>query len=135
MLYMLDICYQLSINDIYHNIMRGYLINDKPYKKFSIFLFKGVCDNIKKIDYMIKCHVKNWEIQRMAIVDRNIIRIAIFEIFATLDTPINVIIDEAVEISKKYSTANSSKFVNGVLDNLKIIRKNKIYTNEKTKKN
>ena len=59
---------------------------------------------------------------RMATVDRDILRMAAWEILHELDTPINVIINEALEIAKKYSTAESSKFVNGILDKIKLER-------------
>ncbi|MCA6072478.1 MAG: transcription antitermination factor NusB [Endomicrobium sp.] len=92
------------------------------YREFAVNLFKGVCDKKDAIDALIQQYAKNWELKRMAVVDRNIIRLAIYEIMATPNTPINVIINEAVEISKKYSTKDSSKFVNGILDKLKVIR-------------
>jgi N utilization substance protein B len=94
------------------------------YREFAEKLFKGVCQRREEIDSLIKKYVKNWDLKRMATVDRNIIRLAAYEILATPETPINVIIDEAVEISKKYSTKDSSKFVNGILDKLKVVRDN-----------
>lgn len=94
------------------------------YKSFALEIFHGVLENQSEIDRLMMEQATNWEIGRMAVVDRNIIRIAVFEILQMHQTPINVIIDEAVEISKKYSTKDSSKFVNGVLDKLKIIREN-----------
>lgn len=100
----------------------GQLPLKDSYRDFGMKLFEGVCDKKEKIDGLIAKYAKNWEINRMAAVDRNIIRMAAYEIMAMTETPINVIIDEAVEISKKYSTKDSSKFVNGILDKLKIIR-------------
>ena len=95
----------------------------EPYRVFAVKIFKGVCDKKAEIDVLIAQYAKNWELERMAAVDRNIIRLAAYEIIDMPETPINVIIDEAVEISKKYSTKDSSKFVNGVLDKLKAARK------------
>ena len=60
---------------------------------------------------------------RMAAIDRSILRLAAYELLLEADTPINVIINEAVEIAKKFSTADSSKFVNGILDKIKVERK------------
>jgi N utilization substance protein B len=92
------------------------------YRDFAVNLFAGACQKKDVIDAFIKQYAKNWELERMAVVDRNIIRLAIYEIMAVPNIPINVIIDEAVEISKKYSTEDSSKFINGILDKLKVIR-------------
>jgi N utilization substance protein B len=120
MLYATDNC-TFSIEDVYCSF-ESYLPKEEAYKAFAVDLFKGVCENREKIDSLIKQYAKNWELERMAVVDRNIIRLAAYEIMATPDIPISVIIDEAVEISKKYSTKDSSKFVNGILDKLKNIR-------------
>jgi N utilization substance protein B len=109
-----------------HSFLYEYLPKGKAYRIFAMSLFKGVCENKENIDFLIKQYAKNWELGRMAVVDRNIIRIAVYEIIATPYTSINIIINEAVEISKKFSTKDSSKFVNGILDKLKIIRDYKI---------
>jgi transcription antitermination protein NusB len=90
---------------------------------FADELFKGTWTMKKKLDGIIGEHAENWEMDRMAVIDRNILRFAAFEIMDMIETPINVIIDEAVEIAKKFSTIDSGKFVNGILDKLKTIRK------------
>ncbi|MDR3281436.1 MAG: transcription antitermination factor NusB [Endomicrobium sp.] len=123
MLYTLDNC-STSIESIY-NSLDEYLPKDNVCRGFAINLFSGVCAKKIEIDCLIKKFAINWEIERMAVVDRNIIRIAAFEIIDTPDTPFRVIIDEAIEISKKYSTKNSSKFVNGILDKFKDTRTQK----------
>jgi len=94
----------------------------EAYKSFALAIFNGVCLKRSDIDALIEQYAKNWDLERMAAVDRNIIRLAAFEIMDMPETPINVIIDEAVEISKKYSTKDSGKFVNGILDKLKAVR-------------
>jgi N utilization substance protein B len=120
MLYTMDNC-STSVESIYSSLDE-YLPKNDLCRVFAVNLFKGVCTKKKEIDYLIKKFATNWEIKRMAVVDRNIIRLAAFEIIDTSDTPLKVIIDEAIEISKKYSTKNSSKFVNGILDKLKDTR-------------
>lgn len=120
MLYTFDNC-NVSVENVYR-FFDGYFPKNKIYKMFAISLFMGVCRNKEKIDSFINQYAKNWELDRMAAVDRNIIRLAVYEIMANQNTPINVIIDEAVEISKKYSTKDSGKFINGILDKLKLIR-------------
>ncbi|MFA7074044.1 MAG: transcription antitermination factor NusB [Endomicrobiaceae bacterium] len=94
-----------------------------PYREFAVSIFRGVCKNQQQIDKLIEQSADNWEIKRMSVIDRNIMRLATYEILYMKDTPISVIIDEAVEISKTYSNRDSSKFVNGILDKLKDERK------------
>jgi len=120
MLYAFDNC-SMPLDAVFETFA-GHFPQGDAYKNFAEKLFKGVCDNKAEIDSLIEKHAKNWNIERMAAVDRNIIRIAAYEILLMPETPVNVIIDEAVEISKKYSTSDSSKFVNGILDKLKTVR-------------
>jgi N utilization substance protein B len=96
-----------------------------PYREFAVTIFRGVCENQKEIDSLIEKYADNWEISRMTVIDRNIMRLAAYEILYMPKTPISVIIDEAVEISKAYSNKDSGKFVNGILDKLKNERKSK----------
>jgi N utilization substance protein B len=120
MLYIVDNCNE-SIKTVCDAFIKK-LPKNNVYKKFTMDLFFGVCNKKKYIDSIIKKYAKNWDIERMVVVDRNIIRIAIYEIMFFNFTPINVIINEAIEISKKYSTKDSRKFINGILDKAKIIR-------------
>lgn len=88
-------------------------------KEFANFLTQGTYHNLEKIDQLISKHAENWELNRMASIDLAILRIATFELISQQDTPVNVIINEAIEIAKYYSTTDSGKFVNGVLDKIK----------------
>ena len=98
-------------------------------KDFAFKLVKGVCENIKRIDEMLAKCSANWLTARMTPVDRNIIRVAAYELIY-FDTPPAVAIDEAIEIAKKFGAEKSSKFVNGVLD---CIRKNSRRKEEREK--
>ncbi len=82
---------------------------------FLQFLSKGVTRHIKKIDKIIKIFAPEWPINQISIVDRNILRIAIFELVYNSSTPYKVVINEAVELAKNFSGEKSSKFINGVL--------------------
>ena len=88
-------------------------------KPFFLDLVKGVKENSSQIDAFLNKYSKNWRISRMPVVDRNIMRIAIFEFLKHSDIPPSVTINEAVEIGKKYGTRDSGSFINGVLDRIK----------------
>jgi N utilization substance protein B len=83
---------------------------------YADLLVKRVRDNKPEIDALLQRHTDNWDIKRIAVVDRNVLRLAITELYYMEDIPFKVIIDEAVEIAKKYGTNDSGKFVNGILD-------------------
>ncbi len=87
-------------------------------KEFADYLVIGTCKNKGLIDNLITKYATNWQIQRMATVDRNIIRMATFELLFAEDIPPKVSINEAIEIAKKYGDKDSNKFVNGVLDKI-----------------
>src|SRR5262245_60490627 len=86
---------------------------------FAEPLIRGALEHRESIDEQIKKHVKNWELHRIAAVDRNILRLAIYEMLHREDIPPIVSINEAVDIAKKFSTHESGKFVNGILDKIK----------------
>jgi N utilization substance protein B len=86
---------------------------------FAEPLIQGVLEHREELDEVIKKHAQNWELHRIAAVDRNILRLAIFEMLHRDDIPPVVSINEAVDIAKKFSTQDSGKFVNGILDKVK----------------
>lgn len=88
-------------------------------KNFATELATGTYENLSFIDNLLKKCADNWDISRLAAVDRNILRFAVYELLFLNDIPPKVTINEAIEIAKKYSTADSGKFVNGILDRIK----------------
>lgn len=86
---------------------------------FSEPLIRGVIEHQEKIDAEIQKHAKNWSLARMAAVDRNVLRLAAYEMLFRDDIPPIVSINEAVDIAKKFSTHDSGKFVNGLLDQIR----------------
>jgi N utilization substance protein B len=86
---------------------------------FADPLIRGTLEHRDAIDEHIKKHAKNWEFHRIATVDRNIMRLAIYEMLFREDIPPIVSINEAVDIAKKFSTQDSGKFVNGILDKVR----------------
>jgi len=87
-------------------------------REFAVKIFRGTVDHMSAIDEMIQAQADNWRLSRMATVDRNIIRMSVYEFLHESDTPKLVIIDEAIEIAKKYGTQKSSQFINGILDGI-----------------
>jgi len=90
-------------------------------KPFFSHLVRGVVENRIQIDELLDKYSKNWKIFRMPVVDRNIMRMAIFEFLQCNDIPTSVTINEAVEIGKTYGTRDSGSFINGVLDRIKLL--------------
>lgn len=93
--------------------------DEAAVRLFSDPLIKGTLEYRDEADELIKKHAKNWELHRIAAVDRNILRLAIYEMLHRDDIPPVVSINEAVDIAKKFSTQDSGKFVNGILDKIK----------------
>lgn len=87
-------------------------------KEFTEELVRGTLNRLNEIDTMIERVTENWLLKRMAIVDRNILRFAAYEILYRKDIPAAVTINEAIEIAKKFSSTEAAPFINGVLDRL-----------------
>ncbi len=93
--------------------------DEAAVRVFADPLIRGAITHRDEADELIKKHARNWELHRIAAVDRNILRLAIFEMLHRDDIPPVVSINEAVDIAKKFSTQDSGKFVNGILDKVK----------------
>jgi N utilization substance protein B len=87
-------------------------------RDFAARIFEGTVRELETIDSMIVAQAENWRIERMAVVDRNIMRASIYEFLHESETPKLVIVDEAIEIAKRFGNENSSKFINGILDGI-----------------
>ena len=92
---------------------------DSEVQQFGEALARGVLENRPALDEQIRRVTENWELDRIAAVDRNILRLAIYEMMFRDDVPPVVSINEAIEIAKKFSTKESGKFVNGILDRIR----------------
>jgi N utilization substance protein B len=93
--------------------------DEAAVRLFADPLIRGALEHRDEADAVIIKHAKNWELHRIAAVDRNILRLAIYEMLHREDIPPVVSINEAVDIAKKFSTQDSGKFVNGILDKVK----------------
>ncbi len=90
----------------------------KLIRQFTTQIIQGTLANLPQIDSVISSYAQNWQLKRMAVIDRNILRLATFELLFLEDIPRKVSINEAVELAKKYGDVDSSKFVNGILDKI-----------------
>jgi N utilization substance protein B len=89
-----------------------------PWDEFMDLLTRGSVEHLEELDALLDRHSQNWRVARMSYVDRNILRLAAFEMIHT-DTPAPVVIDEALELARRFSSDESVSFVNGVLDALR----------------
>ena len=120
-LYQVDITrgnWQEAIENFWQNNEMGDISDE--LKDFSVPLLEGVVEHMPEIDKKISKYAANWQLERMAFVDRNIMRLGCFELLYRVDIPPKVAINEAVELAKKYSGIESGKFVNAILDQIKI---------------
>ena len=86
---------------------------------FAHKLVKGTVEHVEDIDRLIQKHAENWRLDRMAVVDRNVLRLATHEFLVDKETPKTVVINEAIEIARRFSTQESPQFINGILDGIK----------------
>ncbi len=93
---------------------------DEPadVRAFAERIVEGTIDHLEEIDSIIRRHAENWVLERMALVDRNVLRAAAYELLYEMGTPPAVVINEALEIAKKFSMKESSAFINGILDKI-----------------
>lgn len=118
----LQVLYQLEQNPAIDPVQVERFIqrrlSDESLRKFARELVAGVRDDQARIDALISEVAENWRLDRMAAIDRNILRLGAFELLSSEGVPPKVAINEALELAKRYSTAQSSRFVNGILDRL-----------------
>lgn len=116
-IYLADVC-RMKVLEIPEAVWSEESLTPKT-RAFARHLAEGVETQGSRLDALVAKVAKNWELSRMASIDRCLLRLGTFELLNDLETPVNVIINEAVEIAKQYSTAESGKFVNGILDKVK----------------
>jgi transcription antitermination factor NusB len=92
---------------------------DREAREFAGRLIQGIHEHRAELDGVIGEVAENWNIERMAVIDRNVLRIACYELLQCKDIPPKVAINEAIELGKRYSTQNSGAFINGILDKVK----------------
>jgi N utilization substance protein B len=117
----LQVLYQVEQNpgippDEIRRFIQRRLLEDRKLCEFTEGLVDGVKEHQTQIDTMISEVAENWRLDRMAAIDRNILRLGAYEMLFLPQVPAKVAINEALELAKRYSTAQSSRFVNGILD-------------------
>jgi len=121
--YALQILFQLDLTcsdfneDVWNEFWEGN-DEDKEVKEFTRDIVASTQEHIAEIDEAIKKAAEHWSIARMAVIDRNILRAAAYELLYRKDIPPSVVMNEALEIAKKYSTEESAPFINGILDKI-----------------
>ncbi len=130
--YALQVLFQLDVtnNKFTDEVLKNFWKNikeDDDVKEFANDIVIGTRENIDSIDKIIKKTAEHWAINRIAVVDRNILRAAAYELLYRSDIPPSVVMNEAIEISKKFSTEDSASFINGILDKIakKTVKKQK----------
>ncbi len=107
-----------ALVESYWNELGDTAIDDKT-REFANRLACGTLKNVEAIDELIRTRAQHWRIERMAIVDRNVLRLAVFE-FLHQDTPNGVAINEALEVARRFSTYEATQFINGILDAIRL---------------
>jgi len=118
-----DVPVQSALNDLWSGLMDGEGIEEartpeSEEVEFAQRIVNGVADNRAGIDELIEGSSTNWRMARMPVVDRNILRMAVYELMECKDIPATVSINEAVELAKKFGTSDSRGFVNGIVDRI-----------------
>jgi N utilization substance protein B len=111
--------HELAGGDVRHfinTILKPNLAEDAENLKFATSLFLRTIDMTEETDGIISRHTENWDLSRIALIDRILLRMAICELLGFEDIPPKVSINEAIEVAKRYSTPRSGQFINGILD-------------------
>jgi N utilization substance protein B len=123
LLYELDLrgddAVEATLADFWQRQPPGEPAGDEEVREFATRLVRGTKDHQAKIDEVINRFAERWDLERMAVVDRNILRAGVFELLWAVDVPPKVAINEALDIARKFSTEESTRFINGVLDRVR----------------
>jgi N utilization substance protein B len=115
-LYQLDLCGP-DLAPVAREFIHGE-DGDEETRRFAMRLIEGTLENRPEIDRTVQGVAQNWNVARMAVIDRNVLRLATYELLHCPDIPPKVAINEAIELGKRFSTQNSGAFINGILDKI-----------------
>lgn len=115
---LMKLLYQMDINDDYSDEALDFYFENSDLKEDEIEFIRehilGMIDKFDEIDEIIKSNLEGWSLERISNIDRQILRIAVYELYFT-STASNIVINEAVEIAREYSSNEAPKFINGIL--------------------
>lgn len=123
-LYQIELKYDsFDIKNLNSELEQFWANRDRPIdydvREFSDKIITGTLENRESIDNLISAYSANWKINRISKIDKQILRMSIYELLYLHDVPKSVVINEAIEIAKKYGSEESSSFINGILDRIK----------------
>ncbi|MEP9408029.1 transcription antitermination factor NusB [Peribacillus frigoritolerans] len=116
----LQALYQIDIANSNAEEAMVSVLDGAPTDNYFKKLVMGITENREQIDRMIRDNLENWTLERLANIDRNLLRIAVYEMVHSEDVPVSVAMNEAIEIAKKFGDDQSSSFVNAVLSKVKV---------------
>ncbi|CAH0246361.1 MULTISPECIES: transcription antitermination factor NusB [Peribacillus] len=116
----LQALYQIDIANSNAEEAMESVLDGAPTDEYFKKLVMGITENRERIDGMIRDNLENWTLERLANIDRNLLRIAVYEMVHSEDVPVSVAMNEAIEIAKKFGDDQSSSFVNAVLSKVKV---------------
>jgi len=106
-----------NVDEIFNYTLENDILDPESVKEAWEFV-RGIVESIDEIDALIKAHLINWTFERLSSIDKNILRLGTYELLFKDDIPIEVTLNEAIEIAKKFGSEKSGKFVNGILDRI-----------------
>jgi transcription antitermination protein NusB len=115
----LQALFQIDMNEANPGEAMENILEGAPVDPFLSELVQGTYSHLQEIDEILSAHLENWTVNRLAKVELNILRLAVYELQFGHDVPPNVVINEALEVSKRFGDERSSKFINGVLGKIK----------------
>ncbi|MGP1908491.1 transcription antitermination factor NusB [Metabacillus sp. JX24] len=115
----LQALFQIDVSEIDPKEAMNHALDGEQMDEFMTALVLGTVEHTEEIDEQIKPHLVNWKLERLANVDRSVLRLAVFEMMFKEEIPLNVTLDEAIELAKTFGDDQSPKFINGVLSNIK----------------
>jgi N utilization substance protein B len=117
MLFQIDLT-GIAPREVFHEFWTGHEASD-DVREFAERLVLGVSGDRRDLDTTIAGSATHWRIERMAVVDRNVLRMAVYEMLEDAPTPAPVVIDEAIEVARKFGSEESGSFINGILDDVR----------------
>jgi N utilization substance protein B len=115
-IFSLDLNTRSNLDEVFDYFFEVHAESDKKTREFTENIVRGVVEHRPEIDEKIEKYADHWKIRRMGVIDRNVMRIALYELMYCEDVPQAVVLNEAIDLAKYFSNSDSGRFVNGILD-------------------